>query len=74
MENNKRDIVDWGLIISALGVILVVFAQTVQVHERITKVETIVTDEAVLCDCFNTRSRVGVLEHRVNHIERQQQQ
>ena len=67
--NNNKDIIDWALIVSVIGLLLGVFTQQVQIYERVTRIETTVQNETVLCDCFQTRSRVGVLEHRVNNLE-----
>lgn len=66
---NKEKIVDWGLMISIVGLFLGIFSQSVQIHERITKIETTVQSETVLCDCFQTRARVGVLEHREDRLD-----
>lgn len=67
MDKNK--IVDWGLLVSIVGLFLGIFSQSVQIHERITKIETTVQSETVLCDCFATRNRVGVLEHREDRVD-----
>lgn len=66
---SKKAIVDWALIISTLGLLLGLFSQTVRNYERLTKIETIVQDEVTLCDCYNTRAKVGVLEHRIQVLE-----
>jgi hypothetical protein len=67
--NNGKDAVDWALIVSVIGLLLGLLAQQVQIYERVTRIETSSASESTLCDCFNTRSRVGVLEQRVNNLE-----
>lgn len=70
MENNKRDAIDWATMATIIGLLLTVTAQTVHLHERLTKIETQVDNQTSLCDCFNTRVRIGELEQRVHFLEK----
>lgn len=69
MEPKHKAYVDWALIISIIGLLMALIGQAVQNYERLTRIETIVESETTLCDCFTTRSRVGVLELRVQQLE-----
>lgn len=65
----NKNIVDIGWLLGLCASALAIGVQIIQIHERVTRIESLITSEATLCDCFNTRSRVSALEFRVNEIE-----
>lgn len=66
---NTKDILDIGGVIAICGLVLTLGVQIVQIYERITRIEAAVQNETVLCDCFETRSRLSNLEYRVRELE-----
>lgn len=66
---NTKDVLDIGGVVAICGLVLTLGVQIVHIYERITRIEAAVQSESVLCDCFETRSRLSSLEYRVKELE-----
>lgn len=60
-----------GVAATIVTICITIGIQLIQVHERLSRMESLITSEATLCDCFQTRSRVAALEYRINELEQE---